>query len=219
MRRNESLLVARFDAEPQGSSEGGRWTSEGGGAGDGTSHQGTGDEPAAGSGRSDPRVLSDATPYNYYKPGAQLAQNEPQKQYSVNLAEEERRGGHTLRDHVGKTDEELMAVMRTDRGDAGIFGYVRQRQGSFESQESANDFVNRTLEQNKSLVDEVASGNKEKDFATARFGYITGREAYRPPNEYAQPYLRNTYGVGVGIIHDPSSVRGYRVYTAYPRND
>ncbi|MBI3704553.1 MAG: hypothetical protein HY244_12085 [Rhizobiales bacterium] len=59
---------------PAGSSEGGRWTGEGGGAGDGSSFPSTGSEPTAGSGRSDPRVLSDATPDNYYKPGTQLAQ-------------------------------------------------------------------------------------------------------------------------------------------------
>ena len=184
---------------PAGSSTGGQWTSD--------------------SATSSASILSDVTPDNHFKPSAQLAQLEPQKQYTVDLTEEEQRGGHTLRDHVGKTDADLMAVMRNDRGDAGIFGYVRQRQGSFESKESANDFVNRTLDQNKSLVDEVASGNKDSGFATARFGHITDREAYRPPNEFAEPYLRNTYSVGVGIRHDPGSVRGYRVYTAYPRND
>ena len=52
----------------------GRWTDEGGGAGGGSSSRGTESEPTAGSGRSDPRILSDATPDNYYKPGAQLAQ-------------------------------------------------------------------------------------------------------------------------------------------------
>ena len=179
---------------------------------------GAGGRTSTGNGRNAPRILSDVTPYNYYKPGAQLAQNDTQRNYSVDLAAEEQRGGHTLRDHVGKTDEELMAVMRNDRGDTGIFGYVRQRQGTFESRESANDFVNRTLEQNKSAVDEVAVGNKDGDFVTARFGYKTGREAYRT-DPYAAPYLRDTYGVGVGIIHDARTERGYRVYTAYPRND
>ena len=52
----------------------GRWTDEGGGAVGDSPPSGTGSEPTAGSGRSDPRVLSDATPYNYYKPGTQLAQ-------------------------------------------------------------------------------------------------------------------------------------------------
>jgi hypothetical protein len=46
----------------------GRWADEGGAQ----SPTATG-EPTAGSDRSDPRVLSDAMPYNLYKPGARLA--------------------------------------------------------------------------------------------------------------------------------------------------
>jgi hypothetical protein len=56
----------------------GRWTDEGGGVEGGTQSPAATGEPTAGSGRSDPRVLSDATPDNYYKPGAQLAVNEGQ---------------------------------------------------------------------------------------------------------------------------------------------
>jgi hypothetical protein len=59
---------------PAGTPDGGQWTDEvgsGGGRGGPSSSQG---EPSAGSGRSDPRVLSDATPDNYYKPGTRLAQ-------------------------------------------------------------------------------------------------------------------------------------------------
>lgn len=31
--------------------------------------------------------------------------------------------------------------------------------------------------------------------------------------------MRTTYGVGVFIVHDTGAPRGYRVITAYPRND
>jgi hypothetical protein len=51
----------------------GRWTSEGGGEGSGSAPQGTGTEPMVGSGRNDPRILSDATPDNSYRPGTQFA--------------------------------------------------------------------------------------------------------------------------------------------------
>lgn len=202
---------------PAGRSDGGQWTNDDGAGGDSASHPST-TEPTAGSGRSDSRVLSDATRETYLKPGARLAANDAERRYTVNLGEEEQRGGHTLRDHVGKTDEELLQVMNAERGDVGFYGYVRQRQGTFESAESANDLVNRTLERNTAAVDEVASGNQDKGFLTSRFGHITGREAYRP-NPDADPVLRNTYGVGVGIVHDARTSRGYRVYTAYPRND
>ncbi len=196
---------------PAGNSDGGQWTSE---DGNGVA------KPSIGTARNDPGVLSDVTPDNFFEPGTQLAANETQSSYTVNLYEEEApRGiGHTISDHVGKTDEELLTTLRQRRFDFPIRSYIGRRQGSFESIETANDFINRTLEQNKSAVDQVASGSASRDFVTARFGYITGREAYRP-NPDADPYLRNTYGVGVEIRHDPRAGRGYRVFTAYPRND
>lgn len=48
---------------PAGSPDGGEWTAGGGTSG--------------GAGRNDPRVISDATPDNEWKPGAQYAQNRP----------------------------------------------------------------------------------------------------------------------------------------------
>ena len=57
---------------PSGSRDGGQWTDEGGGAGGGSSKPSNG-EPSTGNGRNDPRVLSDATPDNYHKPGVQVA--------------------------------------------------------------------------------------------------------------------------------------------------
>ncbi|WP_274531968.1 hypothetical protein [Nitratireductor pacificus] len=36
---------------------------------------------------------------------------------------------------------------------------------------------------------------------------------------YVQPYLRDTYGVGVYIVHDDKVRKGLRVHTAYPRNE
>jgi hypothetical protein len=79
--------------------------------------------------------------------------------------------------------------------------------------------VNRTLERNKATVDMVASGKLQDAFVTARFGFITGREIFRPDPTERYYYFRPTYGVGVDIRHDPGSSRGYRVHTAYPRND
>jgi hypothetical protein len=163
-------------------------------------------------------ALSDATPDNGWQPGVQYAQNETQRRYRVNLKEEEASGGHTVERHVGKSDDELLNTVRGGRFDSPTLSLVGRRDGSFESLEAANDFVNRTLERNRRAVDSVASGKIDDDFITARFGYITGREAYRPSPD-AEPYLRNTYGVGIVIRHDPTSMCGYRVHTAYPGND
>jgi hypothetical protein len=68
-------------------------------------------------------------------------------------------------------------------------------------------------------VDEVAAGKRERAFVKAQFGYPTGREAVRLKHPDAEPHMRTTYGVGVEIRYDPKSPRGYRIHTAYPRND
>jgi hypothetical protein len=75
---------------PAGNPDGGQWTS-GGSTGGGST----------GGGITDPRILSDATPDNTWVPGARYAQDETQLRYFVDLYQEEARGGHTLRDHVG----------------------------------------------------------------------------------------------------------------------
>lgn len=184
---------------PAGNPDGGQWTDGGGGGG----------------GINDPRVLSDATP-DGIRPYEQYAQNLDKR--PVDLREEEARGGHALREHVGKTDEELLASTTIDRGNSGIYSYARKALGSFASRESANDFVNRTLEQNRDRVEAVATGRSAKDFITYRFGYKTGREAFREDAD-AVPYLRDTYEVGVFIRHDSRAAKGYSVVTAFPKNE
>ena len=152
--------------------------------------------------------------------GGRFAERATPRNYSVNLKDEEAPNGigHTIRNHVGKTDDELLRAVRERRFNFLFFSAIGKREGSFESVEAANDFVNRTLERNGPTVDLVASGKLDHEFITTRFGYVTGREAFRPsPN--SEPYVRDAFGVGVLIRHDPRSERGYRVMTAYPRND
>jgi hypothetical protein len=163
------------------------------------------DEPRTDAGNSSNSILK-------------VAADDSDRRYSVNLREEEARG-HTLDEHSRKSDLELEAEFKRRGYDTPYVSFVPKRLGSFASDESANDLVNRTLERNKATVDLVASGKLEKAFITARFGSITGREIFRPDPNERYYYFRNTYGVGVDIRHDPGSSRGYRVHTAYPRND
>jgi len=134
------------------------------------------------------------------------------------LSEEEARGGHAIRVHVGKSDEELLATLRAMRVDTPFVTVAAPAQGSFASLEAANDFVNRVLEYHASTVDLVANGALDEAWLPLRFGHPTGREAFRP-DAYAEPYVRTMYDVGVFIEHDPRSERGYTVITAYPRNE
>ncbi|MBI4273153.1 MAG: hypothetical protein HY659_00440 [Rhizobiales bacterium] len=193
----------------------GRWTDTGSGQGSQIAQFGD-------SGGNDAPVLSDATPDNFFEPGAQLAANESLNQYSVNLLEEEFAGGHTYREHIGKSDEYLMTRAREMQLDAKL-NYERSRQlpeegiraGSYSSLTKANRLVNSTLAQNKVKVDLVASGVTPAATLRASFGSITGKEAYAP-SLYSTPTMRETYGVKVFILSDPTSQRGYRVHTSYP---
>jgi hypothetical protein len=125
---------------PAGSREGGQWTSGRGG----TRAQSTGVLDIA---VPHGVVVSDTSP-DPIRPGALYAENSTSKRYSVNLDEEEApRGiGHTQRDHVGKSDDELLEALQRRRFDTPGVSFVGKRQGSFASPEAANDFVNRTLE-------------------------------------------------------------------------
>lgn len=150
--------------------------------------------------------------------GARLAQAEGTRRYTVVLSEEEARGGHAIRRHVGKSDEQLLATLRAARIDTPLVTIAKKAEGAFASIESANDFVNRVLESNTTEVDLVARGVVDEKWVKVRFGYPTGREAFRPSAD-AEPYMRNTYNVGVLIRHDSRSERGYTVITAYPFNE
>ena len=177
---------------PAGSSDGGQWTGTGGGDGD------AGDwSSATGS-------------------GEQLAQAD-RGGLPVDLAEEESRGGHAIADHVGKSPDALLE-RAGQKYQSLLVDVVVYRAGSFPSLAAATKLVNSTISQNLDIVNRVAAGIETKAFVTATFSSQTGIEAYRPTPD-SQPYLRDTYGVGVAIVHDDNSPNGYTVVTAYPRND
>ena len=136
----------------------------------------------------------------------------------VDLLDEEAAGGHTVKQHVGKSEQHLLARIRGEQGQFGIFTVSRRRVGSFTSIEAATKLVNSTLAENAETVAAVAGGRRAGAFVTSVSNAPTGIEAYaRTPR--SEPYVRNTSGVGVLIAHDPRSRNGFRVITAYPRND
>jgi hypothetical protein len=194
---------------PAGSSEGGQWTSESGNAVDG---------PVAVGGINFPRIISDATPDNFYEPGTQLAQNDRTSGYPVDVREEDQLGGHTIAEHVGKSEYYVLGRVRREALEAERNGFAEGlRVGSFPSLESANKLVNSTLADNKALVDQVANGMLPRKTVNKEFSSVTGFEAYAH-NERSQPYIRNTTGVSVVIVRDGSVAKGYRVDTAFPIN-
>jgi Bacterial CdiA-CT RNAse A domain len=150
-----------------------------------------------------------------------IAADDSERRYSVDLREEEARGGHTLRDHVAKTDAYLIGVMnadykRTISGNLEITEF-RDAEGSFATREQANDHVNQLLKLERDKVDQVATGMEKKLTIESRIGSVTGYEAFRL-NGDTDPYIRDTYGVRAVIINDSRSPRGYTVRTAFPVN-
>jgi hypothetical protein len=142
--------------------------------------------------------------------------------YTPVLAEEDDNGGHTLRRHTERTESYLIDYLnsnyqRVQTGNLEITSYP-VAEGTFRSREEANDFVNQVLKRNTDTVDEVAAGKLKEAKLQERFGFVTGKEAFRP-NGDSDPYIRDTYSVRVIIRHDTRSWRGYRVRTAFPVND
>jgi hypothetical protein len=142
--------------------------------------------------------------------------------YTPVLTEEEALGGHALRRHTDRTDSSLIDWLdsqyrRVQRGNLEITEYP-VAEGTFRSREDANDLVNQVLKRNTDTVDQVAAGKLKEAKLQERFGFVTGKEAFRP-NGDSDPYIRDTYSVRVIIRHDTRSWRGYRVHTAFPVND
>lgn len=153
--------------------------------------------------------------------------DEVDRRYPVLLSEEEVRGGHTLRDHVGRTDEQMLFRVQSSKRKFPVVTFGFRRDCSFESSDTANDFVNRTIARNSSEVDDAANGKEPEAFIASRFGSKTGREAYTAGR--LDPYRRTTYGVGVLIRHDPRSppripglyrlpTQRWRLTCRHPRN-
>lgn len=190
---------------------GGQWTSGGGGGGSNTGGV------SAGGGANDPRILSDATPDNTWMPGAQYAQNETDRHRSV-ILEDEPRFKHIKDGHIVRSDGDLLDELRKNyyRG-LILYGY-QPAEGSFTGVRSANDLINQTLQASSALVDRVASGELSERTLEHRFGYATGKEAFRP-DVHTDPYIRKTFGVRVVIRHDPQRRSGYRLLTAFPINE
>jgi hypothetical protein len=192
---------------PAGNPDGGQWIS-----GDGAD-SGRSDVGDSGAGRNEPRILSDATPDNVFKPGAQLAQDDTSRRSLVDLREEEARGGHTISAHVNRPPEALKAQVQEafDREPRA----QNVHSGSFSSVEAANKLVNSTLGKNRAMVDQVAAGLRTREVVFAEFESVTGIEAVGP-NIRSEVYFRQTHNVGVVVQQDPYSPRGYFVLTAFP---
>lgn len=90
------------------------------------------------------------------------------------LLEHEVRGGHTIAQHVGKSDEFLMRSVTTPRVRSPFLSLYRYRHGSFSSIEAARRLTNSNLTNNAALVEEVVIGRRNRAFLTSEFSSTTG---------------------------------------------
>jgi hypothetical protein len=139
--------------------------------------------------------------------------------FRLDYTEEERglHDGHTIRDHVGKSDENLKQRSARTRTSVGPIGFWKPRIGSFHSLSAANRLVNSALSQNAALVEEVVKGGREAAILEAWFDTPTGKEAFAPKFN-SSTTIRETFGVRILIRHDGASPRGFRIFTAFPTN-
>ena len=136
------------------------------------------------------------------------------------LLEHEVRGGHTIAQHVGKSDDFLLRSVTTPRVRSPFLSLYRYRHGSFSSLEAARKLTNSNLANNAALVEEVVSGRRNRAFLTSEFSSTTGTEAFRMTQRRSSPViLRQTFGVGTVIEHAPDMPDGFIIITLYPRSD
>jgi hypothetical protein len=230
--RSDVLRTLKYNPDqprvPAGQSGGGQWTSEGGSgsSSDSMARPVADEHPSSGRGPQyaalETDVVSDAptspTPQDSTEQRIQVAGND-WRNLPVNLAEEEAPNGpgHAIREHVGKTEDELRAEFPPDVH-TWLEDFLGKRVGSFDSIENANDLVNRLLRANSDKVDAVANGQVGRIYIEYRFGSDTGYELYRPDPDTHELEIRRTYAVAVVLEHDPRSPRGFRVITAFPMN-
>lgn len=137
--------------------------------------------------------------------------------YPIDLRDEELRGGHTIRQHVGKSEEFLSDRVRREQADTSRArnGAAGLAAGSFTSLAAATRLVNATVSQNAAAVSEVGNGRQPYAVLNQRFDSPTGYEAFAAGLS-SQVRMRETDGVRVFVLRDPTAVNGFRVQSAFP---
>ena len=143
--------------------------------------------------------------------------------YPIDIAEEEKNGGHTIERHVGKPKQYLIARITGSRLNIpGIFGLTKYgdlRAGSFPSLEAANKLISSTISQNRAAIDAFVAEKgllaRNAMEVEAAFGSPTGYEAWAPDHD-TYPEIRATYAVGVRLVRDTTVAKGFRVDSAWP---
>lgn len=136
----------------------------------------------------------------------------------ISLEGEEAAGGHAIRKHVGKTDNQLITFLMNARYIGITQSGFQPAEGSFDDIYSATNLVNGVINRNWIAVSSQLAIHPLPFTVEERLGFRTGKEAYMD-NAYMLPRIRPTYGVKVVIQRDSSRASGFRVITAFPVNE
>ncbi len=137
----------------------------------------------------------------------------------INLLEHEGiNGSHTIREHVGKSDEFLLN--RMEGKGWGMFTRYKRGHSSFPSLEAANKLVSATLAANFAEIQAFLASNTQGLLIHKDFGAPTGRVAFRIGSSgFSRPapvQLFTGYGVTALILRNAQMPHGFVVHTSYP---
>lgn len=154
-------------------------------------------------------------------PAADRREFPPDNRVVLEFEEGGPHGGHTIRDHVNKSDEYLIGEVER-RGQRysiapSVSVVIYRAEGSFSDVRTANDLVNRALDSDQEKIDRVANSVSASETIDYRVGRTTGKEAYYSI-ESGKVEMRRTHSVRVVIVADRTLDRGFRVLTAFPFN-
>ncbi len=126
----------------------------------------------------------------------------PESSVEGRLEQDERLGGHTLRRHVGRTDEQLRERLAREPNISAA--------STFTDLPAAEKTVSRTIEQNRTRIDQWLDADSHPNLALQfRGSEPIGRSLRRGGNA-----IEPCYGAVVVLRWDGG--RDYHVLTAYP---
>jgi hypothetical protein len=121
------------------------------------------------------------------------------------LEEQERRGGHTLTLHVGRTDQQLLERLNQDRR--------LREESSFADLAAAETAIASTLQKNRGAIESWAAKAKPRQRHAwhGKAETILGRGAYRPTGA---AHIADRSGLTAVIMKTADG--GCTLFTAYP---
>jgi hypothetical protein len=116
----------------------------------------------------------------------------------------ERGASHTIKKHVGKTDDELKARLQMEP--------IRQLASSYTSQDVAEHAISDVMAARQSVIDEWLTGSRRRLELDGEAGSVIGRVAIRETGEVVEATR-----LRIVLVRDDAMPDGYRILTSFPK--